>query len=67
MEGCICVRVYIYINIKGILVILLTEKKIINDQCLEGNGLFFFKIKKKKKLQTTKYIFITYNQTQSVI
>ena len=66
MEGCICVCVYIYINIKGILVILLTEKKIINDQCLEGNGLFLKK-KKKKKLQTTKYIFITYNQTQSVI
>ena len=43
------VCIYIYINIKGILVILLTEKKIINDQCLEGNGLFFFKIKKKKK------------------
>lgn len=39
-NGRVYMRVYIYI--KGILVILLTEKKIINDQCLEGNGLFFF-------------------------
>ena len=44
-NGRVYMRVYIYI--KGILVILLTEKKIINDQCLEGNGLFFLNKKKK--------------------
>ena len=38
-NGRVYMRVCVYI--KGILVILLTEKKIINDQCLEGNGLFF--------------------------